>query len=278
MKRFELHVHSSYSDGTLAPAEVVARAQSTGVELMFLTDHDTVSGFPEAEAAGKEKGVSVHCGIEINTAERDQVHILGYGFDWENRAFGERLAEFRSRRVTRVRRIVENLQRHGLPISFEDLGSVSRESLGRPHVADVLRRKRVVSSRAEAFERFLTRGRPGYVDPMGPTALEAITAIREAGGFAALAHPETVSTLEKDLPVWKENGLEALEVYYGQHSGSAVARYRDLAQRLELTATGGSDFHGPGTGREKSVGVPVPDEVFDGFVAKWRKHDAAHRA
>lgn len=278
MKRLELHVHSSYSDGTLAPAEVVSRALASGVELLFLTDHDTVSGYPEAEAAGRAKGLEVFCGIEINTAERDQVHILGYGFNWKDEAFGLRLAEFRARRQLRIGRIIENLQRHGIDIRFEDLSSVSRESLGRPHVADVLKRKGVVSSRAEAFERFLTRGRPGYVEPMGPTPLEAIAAIRSAGGFASLAHPETVSALERDLPIWKDHGLEALEVYYGQHSTSAVSRYSELARREGLTATGGSDFHGPGTGRDRPIGVPVSEEVFDGFMEKWTKLNAAHRA
>ncbi len=169
--------------------------------------------------------------------------------------------------MLRIRKIVENLQALGLDVSFEDVVSTSHETLGRPHVADALRRKGIVKSRQEAFNRFLIKGKPGYVDSMGPTPEEAIALIREAGGFCSIAHPETCSDKEA-IERWKELGLEGVEVYYGAHTPSDVIRYTELAKRLGLLATGGTDYHGPGTGRERALGVLVPPEVYDAFMTR----------
>jgi predicted metal-dependent phosphoesterase TrpH len=267
LKRIDLHTHTRYSDGTSTPRELVERARKARVELMFLTDHDTVSGFPEALEAARESGVELRCGIEINTIHADNVHILGYGFRHDDPGFLSKLAEFRERRERRIRMIVENLRKLGIDISFEEVTSTSHETLGRPHVADALRRKGVVSSRQEAFNRFLTRGKPGYVDSMGPSPDEAIALIRSMGGFCSVAHPETIGHKE-DIARWKDLGLEGIEVYYGAHSPSEIVRYGELARKLGLLATGGSDYHGPGTGRDKSIGVEVPDEVFDAFMER----------
>ncbi|MDE2237955.1 MAG: PHP domain-containing protein, partial [Elusimicrobia bacterium] len=265
--RLDLHTHSHYSDGTCAPAEVVRRAKASGVELLVLTDHDSVSGFGEAREAARRQGITTLCGIEINTAHPGGVHILGYGLRWRDPAFLERLAAFRERRRARVERIVEALRRLGLSIRLEDVVAQGREALGRPHVADALRRGGFVASRQEAFNRFLARGKPGYVGSAGPSPEEAIALIRGAGGFCSLAHPETVSE-EGLLAGWKEAGLEGLEAYYGSHRASQTARYLRLASDLGLLATGGSDFHGPGSGRDKPLGVEVPDEVHGRFMER----------
>jgi 3',5'-nucleoside bisphosphate phosphatase len=275
MRRVDLHSHSRFSDGTLTPAELVAHAKKSGVEILFLTDHDSVSGFTQAREAAAE-GLEVHCGIEINTCHKDQVHVLGYGFDWKSEAFLKKLEEFRARRELRAKMIVENLRACGLEISFEDVQSTSHETLGRPHVADALIRKHLVGSRQEAFNRWLIRGKPGYVEPMGPTPLEAVELIRAAGGFSSLAHPETVKDLEPELPAWIEAGLGGLEVHYAAYKAGAVKRYAELADKYGLLRTGGSDFHGPGTGRTPRMGVEMPDEDFDRF---WKRYEnAIHRA
>jgi predicted metal-dependent phosphoesterase TrpH len=237
------------------------------VEVLFLTDHDSVSGFPEAEEAARGTSVKVFCGIEINTAERDGVHILGYGLRWRDAAFRARLEDFRARRERRVEQIVENLRRHGVDVSVADVRGASHEALGRPHVADALRRKGIVQSRQEAFNRFLIRGKPGYAEPMGPSPAEAIALIRDAGGFSSLAHPETVSDASR-IKQWAELGLEGLEVYYAGHSANSLKRFSDIAGSLGLLPTGGSDFHGPGSGREGALGVDVPDEVFARFTER----------
>jgi len=247
--------------------EVVSRAIHAGVSLLFLTDHDNVSGFSEALAASRGSNVDVRCGIEINTSYKDQVHILGYGMDVQAPAFQDRLEEFRQRRVTRIKRIIENLSACGIAITFEDVHATGHDTLGRPHIADALCRKGLVRNRKEAFNRFLVKGKPGYVEPMGPSPDEAIQLIRDAGGFASLAHPETLGDFTA-LSRLVQMGLEGLEVYYNTHGPSDIRRFSEQAEELGLLATGGTDFHGPGTDREGRLGVDVPDVVFDRFMER----------
>lgn len=260
-KRVELHCHSIFSDGLLTPGELVERAVKNGVELLTLTDHDSVSGGPDLFAAGASAGLDVRLGIEINCAGEgaaDRVHILGYGFDPLSPGFAERLGEFRERRALRARRIVENLRAIGVAVEFEQVRAGAHETLGRPHVADALRRLGVVKSRKEAFDRFLVRGKPGYVESMGPSPAEAIALIRDAGGTACLAHPQTAGK-ENELDELFRSGLQGIEVRYAGHTPSQVRSYGDWAQAKGLLSVGGSDFHGPGTGREERLGVDYDD-------------------
>ncbi len=234
------------------------RALEKRLELMVLTDHDSVSGFPEALEAARGSATRVLCGVEINTRESDQVHILGYGISWRDPAFLARLSEFRGRRQERLGRMVERLRGLGMALAMEDVVAVSGETLGRPHVADALKRKGYVSNRHDAFARFLSRGKPAYVSPMGPTPEEAIALIRDAGGFSVLAHPETVSA-RGAVAGWVAAGLEGIEAHYAQHGPSAIVEFRALAEAHQLLVTGGSDCHGPGTGRDHALGVDLPE-------------------
>ena len=245
----------------------MARARSQGVGLLVLTDHDTVSGFEEAAAATAGSSLDVRCGIEINTRLGDSVHVLGYGIRWRDPGLLGRLAQFRERRLERIRMIAENLSRQGVAISFDEVRGESRETLGRPHVADALIRKGIVRSRQEAFNRYLMRGRPAYVEPMGPSVEEAFALIREMGGFASLAHPQTVKDLSP-LKEWAGLGLEGLEVHYAGHTPAERKRYSDIARSLGLLATGGSDFHGPGSGRDGQLGVDMPEEDYVRFMER----------
>jgi predicted metal-dependent phosphoesterase TrpH len=269
LKRFDLHTHSRYSDGTATPRELAARAAIAGVPLVFLTDHDSVSGYPEARDAARGSGVDLRCGIEINTV-RNNIHILGYGIRWQDPGFQASLTQFRERRIERIRRIVENLRKAGIALTFEEVQGTSQETLGRPHVADALRRKGLVHNRQEAFNRFLVKGKPGYVDSMGPSPEEAILLIRDAGGFCSVAHPETLGD-KAEMARWVELGLEGLEVYYSTHTPSDIIEYSGLARQYGLLATGGTDFHGPGSGRDQALGVSVPDEVYDAFMERLAK-------
>jgi len=238
------------------------------VDFVWLMDHDTVAGAaPFAEAAAG-LGVRAACGVEINTRERDQVHILGYGLRHQDPAFSARLAQWRARRVLRAREIVDRLRGLGLDISWADVESQAKETVGRPHVADALRRKGIVKSRSEAFERFLSSGKPGYVEPRGPGVEDAIGLIREFGGFAVLAHPRTVSDRAERILEWIKMGLEGLEVFYAAHRAADIRRLEDMAKTLGLLATGGTDFHGPGSGRDAALGVRVSDEIYDGFLER----------
>lgn len=272
----DLHTHSSYSDGTCAPAEVVRRAKEKRVEVVALTDHDTVSGFPEAEQEGLRIAQKVCCGIEINTGTEDRIHILGYGIDWRSQVLAARLEIFRERRQRRVGLIVEKLRAQGVDLSMEEVRGVSRQTLGRPHVADALRRRKVVASRQEAFDRFLAKGASAYVDPMGPSVQEAIETIRAAGGWASLAHPGLIRK-PAHLERWVSWGLEGLEIFYPSHTASVMRRLGETAVRLGLMATGGSDFHGPGTGREELGCVEFPEEAF-GKIARRLERNGPHDA
>lgn len=269
-KRLELHSHSIYSDGTLSPAELVARAVKNAVDLLVLTDHDTVSGAADLFAAGSAAGLEVRLGIEINCAGEgaaDRVHVLGYGFRPDARGFAERLAEFRERRTTRSKRMVEKLRALGIAIDFDQVRAGAHETLGRPHVADALRRQGVVKSRKEAFDRFLMKGKPGYVDSMGPSPAEAIALIRDAGGVACLAHPQTAGK-EADLEELFRSGLQGVEVLYSGHSPSQIRAYGDWAESRGLLACGGTDFHGPRTGRDAPLGVEYDDAAYAAFMER----------
>ncbi|MEK7382936.1 MAG: PHP domain-containing protein [Elusimicrobiota bacterium] len=272
-KRLELHCHSIYSDGTLSPVELVARAVQNAVDLLVLSDHDTVSGAAELFAAGSRADLEVRLGIEINCAgsgAADRVHILGYGFKPDAPGFSERLAEFRERRTLRAQRIVEKLRAFGVAIDFEAVRAGAYETLGRPHVADALRRLGVVKSRQEAFERFLIKGKPGYVDSMGPSPAEAIALIRDAGGVACLAHPQTAGK-EGELDELHRAGLQGIEVLYSGHTPSQVRAYGHWARSRGLLACGGTDFHGPRTGRDARLGIEYDDDAYAALIERFEE-------
>ncbi|HAH06230.1 MAG TPA: hypothetical protein DCM05_06835 [Elusimicrobia bacterium] len=261
MRRIDLHTHSSFSDGTSTPAEVVRLAKGRGVEILALTDHDSVAGVQEAAEEAGKIGLRFFCGVEINTREEDNLHILGYGVDTASKVLQDALADFRARRRRRIAMMVEKLRGLKVDITLEDVQGAHREAVGRPHIADALRRKKVVSNRSEAFQRFLAKDMPAYVPPLGPTAQEAIELIRAAGGWASLAHPYAADVSEVERYAgW---GLEGLEVYYPTHTNTVLERLLDWAWRFGLTVTGGSDYHGPRTGREEIGSVTVPQEVFE---------------
>jgi predicted metal-dependent phosphoesterase TrpH len=267
--RVELHCHSVYSDGTLSPEALVARAQKDGVELLVLTDHDSVSGGPALLAAGAAAGLAVRLGIELNCSgegSADRVHVLGYGFNPASPGFSEQLEVFRERRTARARRMVDKLRALGLSIEYEHVRAAAFETVGRPHVADALRRLGLVKSRKEAFDRFLARDKPGFVESMGPSPAEAIALIRDAGGTACLAHPQTAGK-EPELDELFRSGLGAVEVFYGGHTPSQIRAYGDWASAKSLTPCGGSDYHGPGTGREARLGVEYDDAGFAELVS-----------
>jgi hypothetical protein len=243
----------------------VRLGREAGLEALALTDHDGVAGFPEAaQAAGT--GFRVLCGIEISS-NVGEVHILGYGMDPARPGFVSWIAELHRRRRERVGRMVEKLQGIKLAVSMEDVLAASSGVLGRPHIADALCRKGIAGNRGEAFGRWLAEGRPAYVPSLGPSPVEAIGIIRDAGGFAVLAHPDTVDDLSV-LGGWVRAGLDGVEAFYPTYSPAAVKRFAGLAADHGLLLTGGSDFHGPGTSRNNGLGVQVPDAVLDRFLER----------
>ncbi len=251
----DLHIHSSCSDGGLAPREIVACAAARKLEAVAITDHDSIDGNAEAEAAGRALGVPVLAGVELSTRWRDLTfHLLGYGLRRRTPRVEERFVFLRESRRRRAPLMIEKLRGLGIDITLED---VAREAggglVGRPHFARVLLRRGVAGSHQEVFDRLLARGAPGYVDKARLSPAEACEVIQEADGVAVLAHPGLV---EKDRPGGLEEllqalvplGLAGLEVYYSRHTPDQVQRYSALARRHGLLVTGGSDFHRPGEG------------------------------
>ncbi|OGR76972.1 MAG: hypothetical protein A2X32_06735 [Elusimicrobia bacterium GWC2_64_44] len=261
MALINLHTHSTYSDGTLAPAELARAAVKAGVKYFSLTDHDGTGGWGEMEPALKEAGLTYCYGVELSTGLHENLHILGYGVNPADPALNARLAEFRGRRVVRIKKILELLRGLGIEIAFEDLPVPGNRTVGRPQVADVLRARKVVSNRSQAFKRYLGPGAAAYVAPNGPPVEEAIRAVTDAGGKAVLAHPGAVGKVI-DLGAWKDMGLAGIEAFYPAHTGAATREFVALAARHGLFVTAGTDFHGPGTERGDMGGFEYQEEYF----------------
>jgi len=247
----------------------VRRACACGLEFLVLTDHDTVAGILEAREAAASAGLAFGAGIEINTSEGESVHVLGYGIEPASERLNALLEDIRTRRWRRIDGILGLLASQGVELHREDIDTGRQDSVGRPHVADALRSKKLVRTRAEAFQRFLAQGKPAYIPSKGPTMREAIEAVRAAGGWAVLAHPGLLGK-DFDLGVWVEMGLEGLEAFYPSHSRVQTSRFVETARRYGLVVTGGSDFHGLKSDRKKLGCMPLPDDVFAAIEGRLR--------
>ncbi|MEC4890044.1 MAG: PHP domain-containing protein [Nitrospira sp.] len=250
MSRIDLHLHTTHSDGSLPPAEVVRLAHEAGVTALAITDHDITTGLPEAITAGQALGIEIIPGIEISSRYGEsELHVLGYFLDWQDPQLNARLATLRDSRHRRNPQIIERLQSLGIDITYDEVRAVAgSDSVGRPHIARVLMDKKVVTSAKEAFDRFLANGKPAYVPRDLPEPADAIQWIKAAQGLAVLAHPTWVKTTEGTLTdlvrQLKADGLDGVEVHYSTHTPRQTREYLSLAKQIDLLVTGGSDFHG----------------------------------
>jgi len=267
MPTVDLHTHSTFSDGTCSPEEVVRAALKRGVQLLSLTDHDTTDGTARALVAAQSHKLRLIPGIEISTRDHDNLHFTGYGFDVADTAFQQFLAANRQARQNRIKQIIYQLQQAGVNITEEEVFSRAPNTVSRAHVADALHAKKYAQSRADAFRKYLLDGQPGYVPAIGVTAVEAIRQIKKAGGKAVLAHPGIVSE-HWNFPAWVEAGLDGLEVFYPAHSFTMRQELLHLADKYGLFVTAGSDYHGPKGGRTLSPGVSIPQNHFDRLLSK----------
>jgi predicted metal-dependent phosphoesterase TrpH len=246
----DLHIHSTFSDGLLKPAEVVDLAESQGLKAIAITDHDTAAGTDEAMQRGNEKKIEVLAGIEISSWHGDtSMHILGYRFKHEDKKFNSRLQLLQDGRESRNIRIIENLNKLGIRVDLGELLHYSEYGqTGRPHIARLLVDKGVTKTIDLAFKYYLRRGAAAYAERFRFSALDAIAMIREAGGIAVLAHPSSLDPTLRSIPLLLKNlrkmGLEGVEVYYPSHSPKAVKALLQMADEMGLLITGGSDFHG----------------------------------
>jgi predicted metal-dependent phosphoesterase TrpH len=266
MKCADLHAHTRYSDGAYTPAELVCEARRCGLAAVAVTDHDTLDGVAEARQAGATLGVEVIAGVEITTrVAQHEIHLLGYFFNetWPNSTLMVALRHAQQVREQRARQFVAKLNELGVPVTIEDVAACSeRGTVGRPHVAEALVRRGVVQNVEEAFERFLKAGKPAFVERYRMEAAEAIGHVKRAGGVPVLAHP-ALNRVDDHLHQLRDQGLAGLEVWHSKHSRSQTEHYRELAGKLGLIATGGSDCHGPVRGGPLLGTVSVGYEVVE---------------
>jgi predicted metal-dependent phosphoesterase TrpH len=273
MNFVDLHTHTTASDGSLTPTELVAEAAALAMETIAITDHDTLAGLAEGVSAGGRYQVEVIPGVEINTdVPGGEVHILGYFVDPDDADLNAELNRLREGRVGRARRMVEKLQALGAPITWERVQAIAGEaSVGRPHVAQALVEAGFVASAREAFERYIGREGPAYVERLRMTPAEATMIIARARGVPVLAHPEPIGAAaefgpsldwEALLPELVRAGLRGLEAYYTGYPATVTERLLALARRFGLIVTGGSDYHGPGRLAGATLGgVYVPPKT-----------------
>ena len=263
MKFADLHLHTRYSDGSYTPEELAREAARQRFAAIAVTDHDTLDGIPESLRAGDEFGIEVIAGVEITCrVETQEIHLLGYlfGDTWKNESLRAVLDHSRRVREQRVAQFVVKFNELGIPLTLQDVQQCSDAgTIGRPHVAMALQKRGFVKSVEEAFERFLKRGKPAFVERYRMTAAEAIGHIKRAGGAAVLAHP-ALNRIDAQIPNMVEQGLDGIEVWHSRQSPAQSESYLRLAERLGLLATGGSDCHGSVRGEPLLGTVKIPYE------------------
>lgn len=277
----DLHCHSTASDGTMSPRDVVKLGKELGLSAMSLTDHDTVGGIEDAAAAAADLGIDFIPGIEISAKfpEPGTLHILGYGIDPQNDQLAALTSELRGGRDDRNERIIKKLQGLGIPITLDEVLALAQGTVGRPHIAQVLVSKGIVSHVQQAFKKYLGQGGLAYEDKERFTPRQAIDMIHNSGGVAICAHPtqlrlENFARLERVLKDLVDLGLDGVEVIHSDHRPLEVKFLDAFTTKYKLLKTGGSDFHGTmktkvrlGLARQRQI----PRAYFDALVARLKR-------
>jgi predicted metal-dependent phosphoesterase TrpH len=251
----DLHIHSTASDGTLSASEIIGKALQLGLGAISITDHDTLAGTREALNAGIPETLGFVTGVEISTnppsafSLSGSMHLLGYGIRVDHPALNEELTRLQEARAHRNPEIVSRLNQLGFPLSYEALSASCDGQLSRPHIAREMIQKGYTSSINEAFDKYLGKGKPAYVDKYRLNWHRAIQLIRDSGGIAVLAHPCLLNlphegALEELIVILTSAGLGGIEVYYPEHTADQTEHFKTLALRYRLKMTGGTDFHG----------------------------------
>ena len=265
MSKIDLHLHTTASDGRFTPSEIVGKAAGLGLEVIAITDHDTVDGVTPALIAARDfPRLTVIPGVEINTdVPRGEAHLLGYFIDYTDDNLASTLKRLCDSRHLRAQRMIEKLGGLGLPISWPRVRELAGSgTIGRPHIAQALLEKDYITSFKEAFTRYIGREGPAYVEREKITQEAAVELILAARGLPVLAHPFTAGEVEPIVSRLKEAGLVGLEAYYKDYSAGEVRQLVTLAQKYGLLVTGGSDYHGLDESTETMLGaVEMPGEV-----------------
>jgi len=274
----DLHLHTHFSDGTDSPERVVELAVAAGLSIIAITDHDNTEALSPAAVAAARSGIELIAGIEMSaSAEGEEVHLLGFLIDTGNPVLTQHLAEQQARRVERVREMVQKLKGAGVTIDAEEVFAVAGQgTVGRPHVAQVLLKHGYITTFSEAFTRYIGPKNPGFVpgSPLAPSRI--IRVIRAAGGVPVLAHPVY---LKRDdlIEQFVTEGLAGLEVYHSGHEPDTVRHYEQLANRLHLLRTGGSDYHGNSKEGLPVGAVKIPVALVDS-LKQWQQQHPATRS
>jgi 3',5'-nucleoside bisphosphate phosphatase len=278
----DLHAHTTASDGTFTPTQLMEHAVEKGLTAVAVTDHDTTDGLPEAAQAARQRGIEFVPGIELSISYHSgRFHMLGYFIDWENPTLAGRLQLLKENRIKRNQLMAAKMEELDLPVTLEDIIAESGGGqVGRPHMAMAMVKKGIVSTVQEAFDKYLADGAMAHFPKDKITAEEGIELIHAAGGLAVMAHPDSLkmdnATLLEDLKRLKEQGLDGIECYYNNHSPQRSRDLLAIAQEAGLIATGGSDFHGAAKPHVQLgvvvEGQPVPNSVLSAL--KERKERA----
>jgi len=248
---YDLHCHSTASDGALSPTELIKRAHEQGVTSLALTDHDTTAGLAEARAAAAASGIKLISGIELSTSWHDKCfHIVGLGIDPDYGPLAQATQNLQTVRLERAEKIAQKLEKKRIPGAFEAVKRAAGDSMiTRTHFADFLLSQHHVSTQQEAFDRYLARGKPAYVSTPWAELEQAINWITESGGIAVLAHPLryklTANWMKRLLTAFKEAGGQGIEVVTSRISADEIKLVAGYAARFELAGSAGSDFHNP---------------------------------
>ncbi len=267
----DLHIHSTASDGTLAPEEIAERAARLGLTAIAIADHDELSGVGPAQRRAGELGVGFVPAVEINTDYHEtEVHVLGYWIDPGDARLQQDLERIRDARIQRAGLIVERLQGMGVKIELQDVLEAAGEgSVGRPHIALALVRAGVCGTLRQAFANYIGKRCPAYVPRVKPSVEEAIRIIQRRGGCPVLAHPGLVAGRPRIIHEAAELGVEGVEAYHPKHDPRRVASVLRQATELGLLVTGGSDSHGPDGAEPVPIGAgDIPDSCMEG-LEQW---------
>ncbi len=267
MKKYvDLHIHSTVSDGSFTPEQIVERAVRYELSAIAITDHDAVAAIDQALPVAEQMGIEYVPGIEISTAWCEgRMHILGYYIDHHSGAIRGLLDKLQQARRDRIYKVCEKLSELGFPVDPEEVFDIAggANSVGRPHIAIAMVRHNYVPNLQSAFDKYLAYGKPAYVPRWAPTPQEAIDIIHQAGGIASIAHCPVTEGCMENLPKIIAMGIDAIEVYYPFHQPHQIEHLKKIARDHGLAITGGSDCHGTVRG-EPLLGIyKVPYEVLE---------------